>query len=1056
MRFPYVVLLSACAVMLALPLLAQSPNGVLNGIVVDASNSAIVGADVMAQNDTTGLQYSTKTNGEGIYVLPNLPPATYRLQVSKFGFKSIIKPDIVVHVQDALALNFTLPIGSTSEIVTVTGGAPLINTENATLSTVVDRKYIENMPLNGRSFQDLILLTPGVVSNNPQVAARSGDIGEFSVNGQRTEANYYTVDGVSANLGIRPGQVLSAGNSGSLPVATALGTTQGLVSVDDLEEFRVQSSTYSAEFGRNAGGQFSFVTRSGTNQWHGSLFEYFRNDVFDASDWFNGLFQQPKAPLRQNDFGGTLGGPIRIPGIYNGKDRTFFFLSYEGLRLIQPQPASVSTVPTVSLRQSAPISVQPMLNAFPLPNCPPSSTNCTNDFGDGLGQFVGSWSNPGSIDSYSVRLDHFFGQRLKVFFRYGDVLSSQSEQQGGDFVNPSMVFQIEPRVQTLTFGATSSLSLNFSNDFRLNYSLSAADGSSRSTPFGGAQPADIAKLHGVPGGFFDFSIFMGFSDFAHNTGLEQYHSKGTQTQWNITDSVSATRGQHQVKFGADFRRLAVDQRYSNPAAFYEYDSESSVIGNSADFASTQSTAPVEPKFFNFSAFAQDEWHVGTRLNLSMGLRWDINPAPSASRSDLPYTFEGDVRDPAGLSVAAAGTPLWRTSWYNLAPRLGAAYAIRSVAGSETVIRGGAGVFFDTGQQQGTFGYNGAGFTGSAIYCPSCAEQAVFPLTPAQLNPPIVAPPPAPILYGFPHHLQLPFTWQWNATLQQAIGNAQAVTISYVGASGRRLLQHQQLNVSGVNPDIGTLLYIKNGLTSDYNALQLQWQRRLTHGLQALASYTWSHSIDYGSNDSAFAYKRGNSDFDVRHSLSAAFTYDLPGTFQNRLLAAVVGHWSVDDRLTARTSFPVPLDGPRRIDPVTLQSYNAGLDYVPGSALFLYGSGFPGAKRINPASFSVPADGEVGNAPRNFVSGFGAWQMDLAVRREFPIHEAWKLQFRAEAFNLFNHPNFGQINTSYCSASEPFCTFGEATAILAQSLGGLSPLYQMGGPRSMQFALRLTF
>src|ERR1043165_10278102 len=155
------------------------------------------------------------------------PPGAYRLQVSKFGFKSIIKPDIVVHVQDALALNFTLPVGSTSEVVTVTGGAPLLNTESAALSTVVDRKYVENMPLNGRSFQDLILLTPGVVSNNPQVAAQSGDSGEFSVNGQRTEANYYTVDGVSANLGIRAGQVLSAGNSGSLPVATALGTTQG-------------------------------------------------------------------------------------------------------------------------------------------------------------------------------------------------------------------------------------------------------------------------------------------------------------------------------------------------------------------------------------------------------------------------------------------------------------------------------------------------------------------------------------------------------------------------------------------------------------------------------------------------------------------------------------------------------------------------------------------------------------------------------------------------------------------------------------------------------------
>jgi hypothetical protein len=1056
MRFPYVVLLSACALTLVLPLAAQSPNGVLDGLVVDSSNGAIVAADVIAVSDVTAVQYSTKTNGEGIYVLPNLPPGPYRLQVSKFGFKTIIKTDIVVHIQDSLALNFTLPVGATAEVVTVTGGAPLLNTENATVSTVVDRKYVDNMPLNGRSFQDLILLTPGIVTNSPQSGARGGDFGEFSVNGQRTETNYYTVDGVSANLGLNPGQVLSAGNSGSLPAATALGTTQGLVSVDALEEFRVQSSTYSAEFGRNAGGQFSFVTRSGTNQWHGNLFEYFRNDIFDASDWFNGLFSQPKTPLRQNDFGGTLGGPIRIPGLYNGKDRTFFFLSYEGLRLLQPQPASISTVPTIALRQSVPTALQSLLNAFPLPNCPPSASNCTADFGDGLGQFIGSWSNPGSIDSYSVRLDHFVSQRFKVFFRFSDALSSQALQRGGDFVNPAMVFRTEPRLQTYTLGATSALSQSISNEFRLNYSLSAVNGSSKVTAFGGAQATDIAALHGVPEAFYDFSIFMGFSGFTHNTGLEQLRTRGSQQQWNITDAISTAWGHHQFKFGLDFRRLALTQRFSNPLVFYEYDNEVSLTANNADFASTQATSDVHPNFINFSAFTQDEWHVGPRLSLSLGLRWDVNPAPSAGKGNLPYTFEGDIGTPDSLTVAPRGTPLWRTSWYNFVPRVGAAYAIRTTAGSETVVRGGAGIFFDTGQQQGTFGYNGAGFTGSASYCPGCGTPAVFPLIGSQLLPPITIPPPASLLYGFAHHLQLPYTWQWNATIQQALGTSQALTLSYVGASARRLLQHNQLSLASVNPEIGTLIYIKNGLTSDYDALQVQLQRRLSHGLQALASYTWSHSIDFGSNDSAFAYLRGDSDFDVRHNFSAALSYELPGSFHNRIAKAILGQWSIDDRLSARTAFPVPLNGPRRVNPATLQSYNAGLDLVPGSDLIIYSSQFPGGKRINPDAFSVPPIGNVGNSPRNVVRGFGAWQMDFAIRRDFPIRERLKIQFRAEAFNIFNHPNFGTINTSYCPASDPLCTFGEATAILAQSLGGLSPLYQMGGPRSLQFAAKLVF
>src|SRR5579863_4135873 len=192
MRFPYVVLLSACALMLALPLLAQSPNGVINGLVADPSNRVIVGSDVVVVNDVTGVKYTTKTNAEGIYVLPNLPPGPYRLQVSKLGFKTIIKPDIILNIQDALSINFTLPVGASYETVTVEGGASMINTTDASVSTVIDNTYVENMPLNGRSFQDLILLTPGIVTNSPQISSVSGLTGEFSVNGQRTESNNYT------------------------------------------------------------------------------------------------------------------------------------------------------------------------------------------------------------------------------------------------------------------------------------------------------------------------------------------------------------------------------------------------------------------------------------------------------------------------------------------------------------------------------------------------------------------------------------------------------------------------------------------------------------------------------------------------------------------------------------------------------------------------------------------------------------------------------------------------------------------------------------------------
>jgi hypothetical protein len=1055
---------------------AQSPNATINGLVLDPVGAAISGADVLVVNDVTGVQYATKSNGEGIYVVSNLPPGSYRIQVSNKGFKTIIKPDIVIHVQDALAINFTLPVGAVSEIVTISVGAPLINTSNASVSTVVDRQFVENMPLNGRSFHDLILLTPGVLTNTPQVSANNGNTGEFSVNGQRTESNYYTVDGVSANLGVPAGLVQNAGNSGSLPASTTLGTTQGLVSVDALEEFRVQTSTYSAEYGRNPGGQFSFVTRSGSNQWHGTAFDYLRNTIFDANDWFNNFFRRTKSPEHQNDFGGTLGGPVQIPGLYKGRDRTFFFFSYEGLRLLQPQAASVTDVPTVALRQSAPGPLQSLLNAFPLPSCPSSATNCATDLGNGFGQFVGTWSNPSSLDSYSLRLDEALSERLRLFFRFSATPSTVSTRNGSVDADPSAPVSVSARSETYTLGVTSQIATRSSNEFRFNHSSFEAGNLTQLDHFGGAVPFEALQVQGLDSSrpFYTVFTIVYAANFSTSAALTQYHSQGLQRQWNIVDTLATNFGRHLIKVGVDYRHLSPVQQYSDPSLFYEFAGPAAVQGNTPAFASAQSRFPAYPRFMNFSAFAEDEWRATGRLNLSVGLRWEVNPAPGAPTGNLPYTFQGDIGNPSGLMLARQGTPLWRTSWYNFAPRLGTAYVLHTDSRFQTVVRVGGGVFFDTGQQLGTSGYNGAGFSGTALYCSVpqfCAGPATFPLTPAQVFPPIPSPPVGPglLVYGFAPHLQLPFTLQWNTSVSQAIGESQALTVSYVGANGRRLLQSNELdNLKG--PAIGTLIYGKNGLTSDYDALQVQFQRRMSHGLQGLASYTWGHSIDYGSRNVALPYQRGNSDFDVRHSFSAALSYDLPHSSRNRVARVVLEGWALDDRFTARTGFPVTLNGNQSVNPVTLQTYNAGLDLVPNQPLYIsgsqcvsvYGNPCPGGWAINRNAFTNPPidpntglPTRAGNAPRNFVRGFGAWQMDLAVRRDFSIHNSLKLQFRAEAFDLFNHPNFGTINSEYCSPG-PFCTFGESTATLARSLGGLSPLYQIGGPRSMQFAIKLMF
>ena len=1060
-RFPRIAFLFACAVLLALPLAAQSTNGIINGRVLDPSNRVIGGADILVINDATGVQYSGKTNEDGIYVVPNVPPGAYRLQVSKVGFKTLIKPDIVLNIQDALSINFTLPIGAVFETVTVEGGAPMVNTTDASVSTVVDQTFVKNMPLNGRSFQDLILLTPGIVTQSPQLNGNAGlgRTGEFSVNGQRQESNYYTVDGVSANLGAAPGAGMTtgAGASGSVAASTALGTTQALVSVDDLQEFRVQSSTYSAEYGRNPGGQFTFETKSGTNQWHGSAYDYLRNGAFGANDWFNNYFQLKEPALRQNDFGGTVGGPVEIPGVYHGKDRTFFFVSYEGLRLVQPQAAAVSYVPDATLRASALSPLNQVLNAWPV-----QSPNGIDDVVNGIAQFIGTWSNPSSIDSTSVRFDHAVNDKLKLFFRFSDTTSGSTTRPPSTSGNPPTMDSTSAYVlRTYTAGANSVFSNRLSNEFRLNYSSNGVKSGTVIDAFGSSTPVDLAQLTGL-----DSSSEPGVALFygGYLLSLFQQVQSGAQRQWNLVDSVTLSLGRHQFKFGVDYRRVAPFAAPPNPQVNYDYFSESSVETNSA-FTVSEAYASAYPLYENFSAFAQDEWRGSQRLSLSLGLRWEVNPPPGVTQGLKPYTVQG--AGPNVWALAPQGTPLWQTTWFNFAPRLGAAYILRNEPGWETVVRAGGGVFFDTGQQTGSLGFNGPGFVGLSF------NSAPFPVLPAI---PVANPPVLPYInafYFFSQHLQLPYTFQWNTSIEQALGKSQALTISYVASHASRLLQANQFFAPS-NPNANSFLLVENGLTSDYEALQVQFRRRLSQGLTALASYTFSHCLDYGSQNYNFGYQRGNCDFDVRHNVSAAISYDIPNAGHDWFLNTVLHHWGLDDRFTARTAFPVALVGNQLLQPDG-QIYDGGLSFIPGQPVYLYGAncasvlqglgdlkpgqGCPGGRAINPLAFT-PVNSGLGDTPRNFARGFDAVQMDLAVRRDFPIHERLKLQFRAEAFNIFNHPNFGTISST-CGGTPGTagCTnlqFGQATATLANSLGILSPLYQQGGARSMQFTLKLIF
>jgi hypothetical protein len=453
-------------------------------------------------------------------------------------------------------------------------------------------------------------------------------------------------------------------------------------------------------------------------------------------------------------------------------------------------------------------------------------------------------------------------------------------------------------------------------------------------------------------------------------------------------------------------------------------------------------------FNQIAVFVDDQWRLRPSLTLSLGVRWEVDPPPTEEHGDDAYTLLGNINDPSSLSVAPQGTPLWKTSWYNFAPRLGAAWSIRNKPNFQTVLRSGGGVFFDSLADIATVGYDDLGFHATKV-----ATGATIPFTLSQLNVPISVTPPytSATVTAFPQHLQLPYTLQWNVSIQQGIGNHQTATLSYVGAEGRRLIGLQQRSLTALNPNFGVVQYFQTGLTSNYQSLQLQYQRTVSKGVQALASYTWFHALDYGSNATELPLQRGNADFDVRNNFQAGLSWDLPKLAKHQLIADVVNGWAVDARVLARTAFPVTLGGGLLIDPTTGNEFHGGLNLVPDEPTYLHGQQYPGRKAINPAAFSLPSGETAGDAPRNFVRGFGESQLNLALRRELHLHDPFVLQFRAETFNLLNHPNFGYVDPVYTDA-----TFGQATQTLSASLGTVASQYQQGGARSMQFALKILF
>ncbi len=1069
---------------------AQSDSATISGRITDQTGEEITDAKVAVTSIQTGVAVSTLTNEDGIYVVGDLHPGPYQMTVEKQGFRKIVLKDLIVNVQDALGRNFTMQLGIVSESITIEAGGE--ENLSVAVNTIVDQRFVDNMPLNGRSFESLIELTPGVLVT----PASESTPGMFSVAGQRTNTNYFTIDGVSANFGTLTG-FGSAGQSygGSTPALTTGGGTNGIVSVDAMQEFRIQTSSYAPEYGRSPGAQISIVTRGGTNQWHGTAFDYLRNDVFDARNFFDcaqansGRYcptALPKPPLRQNDFGGTFSGPI-------WKDHTFFFFSYEGLRLRRPQTvsgqyffasdakAAVAAAPNAGIWK-------PVIAATPTGTGPLKNLNCDNIAIPCLRELSAAYSNPSSIDSYSLRVDHKLTEKITLFARYNHAPSTESA-----FYPASDEQLIWMNTDTLTGGVTAAISNTLVNDFRGNWSRNKGGITNRSLSTYGAVAPPTSEVIPPQINIGNFSVFYNIrvpGSWASATWGTQ--SSAVQRQLNFVDTLSKTVGSHQLKFGVDYRHLKPSELAYAVLAIVPF-SWDSILNGKVDLLLNLTADEITAHLNNLSFFGQDTWRATRRLTLTYGVRWDINTAPSSDTPGKPlYATNGIFNS---NPVALVNRPLYGTDYAGIGPRVGAAYQVNP----KTVLRGGFGLFYDLGYGAGA----GDAIGGTFPY----GRQSIYfgiPLDFSYQSPPNSGVYPyAPIPYpNLPQltsdaritcvdpHLRLPVTYQWNAAIERELGAKQSITATYVGAYGHNLLFDQYLT-NVLLPD-GTTISGEaelNAGTSHYNALQLQFIRRMSQGLQALVSYSYSHSNDMASSEFGQLGMAQNlsglkfppltpSDYDYRNRLSMAVSYNTPKTeWGGQVGKAVLNGWSLDGiyRLQSTPPIDVTID---EIDPV-LGNIAVRPTRVSGQPIWIPDSSQPAGKALNPAAFILKPDGSSNDALRNSIrSPYGISQMDLALRRRFNLTEKVKLDFRAEYFNLFNHPMFGGnlgpntywggcTSNTPASCTNPNSNFGilspgsQSTLNVglgggASNNGGQSPQYAVGGPRSAQFTVRISF
>ena len=650
---PRLFFFALLSLLLPFTAIAQSDGATISGRITDESDAVVQGAKVVATNTRQGLNVTTVSNEEGVYVLTELRPGDYQITVEMDGFRKVQLTGLTLEVQDAVSRNFQLQVGSVSDSVVVAAGTDELGVSSA-VSTVVDQQFVQNTPLNGRSFQSLIALTPGYALASSSGSQAGNDTGQFSFNGLRSNSNYITVDGVSANFGILD---LGQGVGGTIPAFTIDGTTGGLLGVDEMQEFRVQTSNFTPDTGRTPGAQISIVTRGGGNVWHGTVFEYWRNDALDARNYFDAPLL-PKPALRQNDFGGTVSGPIL-------RDSLFFFFSYEGLRLRLPETLTGNFF-TAAARTAVPSSVLPYMEAARLPNGPVNPDGIT-------APLTVAYSSPSDFNSYSLRVDYNINNHVTLFARYAHAPSSQYGHYFSEAGNATL------DADTATLGITATLGPDKVNEFRFNWSLNDfSDFGHMISAYGAlAPPLSFLAPPGYNNKTYGVEMDLVGSDGQISTGGYTYQ----QRQFEVADTFSISAGTHQIRFGGDVRQLTPTSGQTGGDVLI-LSTYAQMQQGIAGTVVTYGYAPITARLYNYSLFAQDVWRITPRFSLTYGMRWEINtPFGSITPGRPLYAIDG-IYTSEPLSMVPVKT-LWNTRYNNFAPRVGAVYQITPQA----IVRG---------------------------------------------------------------------------------------------------------------------------------------------------------------------------------------------------------------------------------------------------------------------------------------------------------------------------------------------------------------------------------